>query len=597
MNYAALQHRPLANFVYPCSRNELSFRLIAARGDIDEARLLYWNRHSSEPIESCSEPVRIELRDAYRDYCLAQIRTESIAAYIRYCFEIHSGGKVYHFGQCGLTDAEKNVGRNYFEFLWPNTEDGFRAPEWSTRQIYYQIFPERFFNGDSSTDPCDTVAWGSVPTRENFMGGDLEGIKKKLSYISELGATCIYLTPVFEAPSNHKYDTVNYYRVDPHFGTNETLKQLVVEAHRLGIKVVLDGVFNHCGFYWPPFQDVIEKGPASKYRDWFFIGEFPVCLDKVNYDCVGHYKWMPKIDLSNPDARRYFIDVGRHWLRECEIDGWRLDVADEVPATFWEEFSYEMRLENPECVLVGETWMDPGKLLCPGRLDSAMNYIFRDAVRDWLAKGIINAEEFAHLANQMLGLNPYDVSLRLYNLLDSHDTPRFLTLCGGSLKKYRLAAALQMIFPGCPAVYYGDEIGMEGETDPDCRRAMEWDAAKQDVEMSAWYRELIKLRKSSEALQIGNFHISCCDNETNMLAICRSSLSEHVLVIINAGSGGMEISAKVPGGCGVWYEAFSSEVVFAPESVEAVDLYDAGYTGKLQTHMPACSVKIFRTRK
>ena len=373
--------------------------------------------------------------------------------------------------------------------------------------MYYQIFPERFRNGDGSLSPPNTEPWGSKPTRENFMGGDLPGIIEKLDYIAELGVTCIYLTPVFASLSNHKYDTIDYYKIDPHFGTKDDLKRLVDGAHRRGMRVILDGVFNHCGYYWPIFQDVVRNSATSKYRDWFFVQRYPVQPDPERYDCVGHYKWMPKLNLSNKETRCYFIGVGKYWLRESGADGWRLDVADEVPVTFWEEFAYEVKREFPDCILIGETWGDAGKLVEPGRLDSAMNYLFRDAVRDWLALGKISASEFAGRANRTLALYPYEVSLRMYNPLDSHDTVRFLTYCGGNEESHRLAVALQMTFPGCPAVYYGDEVGMDGGNDPDCRKAMDWERAESKAGPYEWYRRLIALRKSSKALTRGDFHV------------------------------------------------------------------------------------------
>lgn len=384
-------------------------------------------------------------------------------------------------------------GDNFFEFLWPNPTDAYRAPDWASEQVYYQIFPERFRNGEASNDPPGAEPWGAPPTRENFQGGDLRGIIEKLGYIRDLGATCLYLTPVFKAPSNHKYDTVDYFDIDPAFGTKDDLAELVRSAHKLGLRVLLDGVFNHCGYYWPPFQDVVRNGESSGYASWFFPQSFPVNEKLENYDCVGHYKWMPKINLADAGARDYFITVGKYWIRNFHIDGWRLDVADEAPTQFWEHFSDAIKKENPEALLLGETWADAHRLLAPDRLDSAMNYLFRDAAADWLAKDRISPAELDHRLNRMLSLYPWETALRLYNPLDSHDTERFRWLCRDK-RRHALAAALQMTFPGCPAVFYGDEIGLSGGNDPDCRLAMEWDEEKQDKELLALYRKLIGIR-------------------------------------------------------------------------------------------------------
>ena len=596
MDHAAVAHRATAEYIYPKSRNSLAVRLFTARGDVDEAALLWWERGETDPAERRAAAIRPVLRDRWRDCHEAEIVTEHISAYIRYCFRLRSGSLELWYGPNGFRDTEPGMDEDFFEFLWPNPEDGFKAPDWSSGQVYYQLFPERFKNGDPSLTPEGADAWGAAPTRENFMGGDLRGIREKLPYIASLGATCFYITPVFEAPSNHKYDTVDYYRIDPHFGTEEDLSALASDAHALGIRVLLDGVFNHCGYWWPPFQDVVKNGEASGYRDWFFINSYPVTHETRTYDCVGHYKWMPKLNLANPELRRYFIEVGKHWLRVSGADGWRLDVADELPAAFWEEFSRELKLEAPDCLLLGETWSDAWRLVSPGRLDSAMNYLFRDAARDWLALSKLEASGFADRANRLLALYPYEVCLRMYNPLDSHDTPRFLTLCGGDVGKYRLAVALQMCFPGCPAVYYGDELGMEGENDPDCRRAMDWGAAERQPELLGWFRELIALRKGSVALQKGGFYNSVCDDGANVFGFCRTHEAEDVLVIINAGERWYKGEARVPDGSGEWREAFSGETVTSVIN-PSKDPYSAGCPAVLSLSIPARTVKIFKQER
>ena len=595
----AVLHRPTLDYVYPRSRDTLCVRLSAAAGDLAEANVLYWGRYETEPTARRRIRMRAGLRDGMRDYFSAEIRCSGIAAYVRYCFELTGvAGERLYLGADGFKDTEPSIETGFFEFLWPNASDSPSAPEWSSEQIYYQIFPERFADGDKSLNPPGTVPWGSTPTRENFMGGDLKGIIENLDYIAELGVTCLYLTPVFAAVSNHKYDTIDYYRVDPSFGTSEDLKKLVCEAHSRSLRVIFDGVFNHSGFYWPPFHDVVENSALSRYKDWFFINSWPAQPEPCSYDCVGHYEWMPKVNLANPEVRRYFIGVGKHWLRETGADGWRLDVADEVPASFWEEFAYEIKSEFPNCVLIGETWGDAGKLVEPGRLDAAMNYLFRDAVRDWLALGKISAAEFANRANQLLSLYPYETALRMYNPLDSHDTPRFLTYCSGDSEKHALAIALQMTFPGCPAVYYGDEIGMTGENDPDCRRAMDWERAAKRAEPYDWYQRLIEFRKHSNALTCGDFHIALVDNEYNSCGYCRTYGGESVLTVINAGNETLRAEASVPENEGEWLDVFCGEVCRSkPAAYIARDAYKAEYTGTLSVTVPARSVKIFLQKR
>ena len=577
MNLAAIQFRNTEDYLQPRGRNELTVSFSTARSDADAVTLFWWPRYESSETRR-AVPMTRELRDAYLDHYRAVIQTDGISAYTRYAFLIESGGESIWLGKNGFSAAAEED--NFFEFLWPNPTDGSRAPDWASEQVYYQIFPERFRNGDTSNDPPGAESWGAPPTRENFMGGDLRGIIEKLGYICDLGATCLYLTPIFKAPSNHKYDTVDYFDIDPAFGTKDDLAELVRTAHRLGLRVLLDGVFNHCGYYWPPFQDVVRNGESSGYASWFFPQSFPVNERLENYDCVGHYKWMPKIHLADAGARDYFITVGKYWIRNFHIDGWRLDVADEAPTQFWEHFSDAIKKENPEALLLGETWADAHRLLVPDRLDTAMNYLFRDAARDWLAEECISPSELDHRLNRMLSLYPWETALRLYNPLDSHDTERFRWLCRDK-RRHALAVALQMTFPGCPAVFYGDEVGLSGGNDPNCRIAMEWDEEKQDKELFAYYKKLIGIRRESPSLLRGDFRTCLCNDASNVYAFRRTYGEEETLVVLNAGNEPLktEIAAE-----GAWTPRISGKKTVSSES------------GEITIDVAPCSAEIYQKK-
>lgn len=590
MNLSAVIHRPTTEFVYPCARDTLWFQLITARDDARRVSLIYWERYETDPKKRKRIPLEATLRDAYRAYYRATIKTEHIAAYIRYGFLLESNSERIWYGANGFQTSEPQMNQNFFEFLWPNLADGYCAPSWSSRQIYYQIFPERYCRGNPKLSPRETVAWGTAPTRENFMGGDIPGILQKLDHIQALGATCIYLTPIFSAPSNHKYDTVDYYEIDPHFGTKADFKRLVEDIHKRGMRIILDGVFNHCGYYWPPFQDVAINGATSRFADWFFIRSYPVETDPCSYDCVGHYKWMPKINLSNRETQAYFIEVGKYWLREFGIDGWRLDVADEVPMAFWEAFAAEIRACFPSAILIGETWGDAHRLVCTNRLDSAMNYLFKDAVTDWLARKAITAKQFDHRINQMLALYSTETNLRMYNPLDSHDTSRFLFECGEDTRRFKLAVALQMTFPGCPAVYYGDEIGLTGTTDPDCRRAMTWEPEFQKQEIFSWYQALTALRKHSVSLMEGNYRTVLCDADA--YGFCRTAADESSLVLINAGEKLYHADITMAEDGPQWQEAVIEENDELPQK-----LVEMESPGILRADIPAYSVKIYQSKR
>ena len=533
MNFASISHRNTEDYIYPIGRQELVISLSAQRDDLTGITLLWWPRTEADRAKRTRRRMALFLQDRYLDYYRTVVQTEGISAYTRYCFVLEGhDGAVTYFGPHGFYEDEDD--ENFFEFLWPNPTDAFPAPSFSSDLVYYQIFPERFRSADPALIPAGADPWGTPPTRENFMGGDLRGITEKLDYIASLGVNCLYLTPVFKAPSNHKYDTVDYFEIDPSFGSKEDLRELVNGVHARGMKILLDGVFNHCGYYWPPFQDLVAHGEASRYRNWFFPHSYPVSEKHENYDCVGHYKWMPKINLADAEAKQYFISVGMYWIENFGIDGWRLDVADEVPVLFWEEFAAAMRSVKSDVLLLGETWGDAHRLVTADRLDTAMNYIFRDIAVDWLAKGKILPSDADHRINRMLAQLPYETALRMYNPLDSHDTARFRTLCADK-RMHELAVVLQMTLPGCPAVFYGDEIGLEGENDPGCRLCMEWDGEKQDQALLSLYRKLIAIRNSTPALRAGDYHRLLCDDGQNVYGFTRSIPEQTVAVLLNAG--------------------------------------------------------------
>lgn len=535
MNKASIEFRPIRDFVYPNSRTDLTILINAGTRDVKHIFLEYWTRNDLDRAHMQKKEMDRVYSDGLHDQFRTRIHLDPIAAYVRYRFEIHfSDETVTWLSSNGFESEDNPPDQSFYEFLWPNPSDCLDISDKNQSMIFYQIFPDRFRKSDDSLrKPEKLDTWGNLPTRLNYMGGDLPGIIEKLSYVKELGVNCIYINPIFEGVSNHKYDTTDYYRIDPAFGRNADLKLLVNKAHELGIRVILDGVFNHSGTQWKPFQDVLKFGNHSKYKDWFFIHRYPVTIDEQSYDCVGHYKWMPKINLANPETQDYFIDVGKYWIKEYSIDGWRLDVADEIPTQFWERFSFEIKREFPDAFLLGETWGDAHQLICGNRLDSAMNYVFRDAVVDWLAKGKISAEEFSNRINHMMMLYPFEKMSQMYNLLDSHDTPRFLFECGGDVRKLKLAVALQMLFVGCPAVYYGDEIGMTGDNDPLCRGCMVWNHDEQNQDLLSWYQKFIEVRKSYIELEQGDYRTLFADKDS--IGFYRIYKDRSILVVINGG--------------------------------------------------------------
>jgi len=579
MNRQAVFHQSTRAFVLPLAKNVLSFRLLAARDDVKECRLFYWKRSEPTP-DSCRE-VLLErsYQDATHDDLRISITFPETVHYIKYYFQLTDAmGETCYFSEHGFSSQPPE--RGFFEFLYANDCDIVKVPDWCKGITYYEIFPERFALGNPNKALYKYEPWDSAPTRENYLGGDLAGIRAKLDYLESLKVDCLYMTPVFMGDFNHKYATTDYYQIDPGFGISDEFVDLVKEAHRRNIRIVLDGVFNHVGIHFPPFDDLMRNGEASPYKDWFYVKSFPLTMTPLNYECVGDYPYMPKLRTSHPAVREMVLDVMRYWIRVAGIDGWRLDVADEVDFSTWQFIRTRLKDVYPEALLLGETWGDAAKLVSYGdQLDSAMKYLFRDTMVDYFAKDRIDEAELDHRIQHMLMKYPDHVNQIMYNCLGSHDTARFLTEAGGDVEKMKLAVAFQLTFLGSPAIYYGDEVGMAGENDPGCRGGMVWETKRQNLALFVWHQKLTALRRQSPALLKGSYRTILCDREKHLFGFVRSLDSESVYVFFNRGNDPQTV--LVPKG---------KAISLAPD--DPLDFTEESGTGKYT--VPSQSVKIIQ---
>jgi len=426
-------------------------------------------------------------------------------------------------------------------------------PYWVQDAIFYQIFPDRFANGDLTNDPPNLQKWGSAPTTWGFQGGDLRGIIQHFDYLLDLGITAIYLNPIFASTSTHRYNTNDYYQIDYKLGTLADFRALLDTAHRNEVRIVLDGVFNHVGRGFFAFVDVLENGKNSPYKDWFHIKDFP--LDAYDDGQLEKYlgwwnlKALPKLNTSNNHVRKYIFDVARYWI-EQGIDGWRLDVPNEIDDDeFWAEFRQVVRAVNRDAYLLGEIWDVNPRWANDKHFDGLMNYPVRNALLA-LLQGRENAVQFSeHINGLFKAYSPENMSA-MYVPLDSHDTERFKTLVGGNTDKLKLAFLFQMAFPGAPAIYYGDEIGQEGGKDPDSRRAFPWKEADWNQELRSWVKTLIAIRKRTPSLRRGDF-ISLLA-EDGHYAFARILGGDKVLITLNATSRARQI--EVPCSALGWSE-------------------------------------------
>jgi len=422
------------------------------------------------------------------------------------------------------------------------------VPGWLKDEVFYQIFPDRFDNGDPSNDPINVRPWGSSPDSVHFQGGDLRGIINRLDYLQDLGVQAIYLNPIFLSTSNHRYNTVDYYKIDPKLGTMVDFNDLVKQVHARGMHLLLDGVFNHCGRGFYAFTDVLENGRESDYIDWFHIHRFP--LDAYSPDQTRNYqawwgiKSLPKFNTDNVRVRDYIFGVARYWI-EMGADGWRLDVPNEIDDDdFWATFRETVKKVNSEASLIGEIWDVQPRWVGDRSFDGLMNYPFRTAILDLLQIGK-SGTHISDAIQKVITAYPQDNMLSMYNLLGSHDTERIKTMLGGKIELLRLAYLLQFALPGAPAIYYGDEIGLEGGKDPDCRRAFIWDEKRWNHELRNWIKGLIHVRKNHAALQSGEFGIVYSSDSDPVFAMKRSLNEEIIFAAVNATSKVQEINLSI----------------------------------------------------
>lgn len=511
---------------YPIAEDEVEVVLRAAKGDLKSVSLLYVDRYAIG-----GQPKQTDLHlvgsDSLFDYWTGRMRLKY--GRFMYHFALSDGQSVTYYGEGGLShEAPTPETHNpwawcfHYPYTWRRggADD---PPAWAEDAVVYQIFVDRFANGDESNDPPGVKPWGARPTSRSFSGGDLAGIADRIDYVARLGVSCIYLTPIFLAPSNHKYDTTDYRKLDPHFGDEDTARAMVDACHAKGVRVVLDAVLNHCGYHFAPFQDVIARGADSPYLDWFNIHELPVrAKPKPNYETFAlDVPDMPKLRTDNPEVREYLIGAAEHWTRTLDIDGWRLDVADDVDPALWREFRTRIRAIKPNALLVGEILHDATPFLRGDQMDSVMNYPWRELCLHYFAERTIGTETFAERLMALHMRYRRQVQYAMWNLLGSHDRPRLLTLCGGDVRRELLASTFQFTYTGAPYIYYGDEIGMEGDNDPDCRRCMPWDKKDWNTQLMGHYADLARLRRRYSALRRGEFAVLMADRADGPLVYAR----------------------------------------------------------------------------
>lgn len=554
---SALRHDPRSLFYLQGDGKDAVLTVRTRRDDVQRVNLILYDgkRFIAKPMPRVA-----------RDVLFSYYRLNVPLRAWQYLFTVQDGRKRVWLAPTG---ASENKPAQWFR-LEPQRVPVVRVPAWTADAIFYQIVPDRFLNADPANDPDPSKPLDETGRTDQFFGGDLWGVVQKVDYLHSLGITALYLTPVFTSVTHHKYDTDDYTHVDPHFGGDEALITLCRELKRRGMRLVLDGVFNHVGVYFFAFRDLLEKQERSVYRDWFTVHRFPVRIeDPPPYAAWWNIPYVPKLNHENPQVRRYLLDVVVRWMRRVPFDGWRLDTANEVPDRFWREFRREVKRVRSDAVIIGEIWGDASHWLRGDVFDAVMNYPWRSAILDWVAFRRIPPSQVDDRLRLLAMTYPRAVTYGMYNMLSSHDTHRLRTVCGGDWHKVRLAFLLQMTLPGAPAIYYGDEIGMEGGNIPDNRRPMEWNPSPEGKALREYVRALIRLRKEHSALRRGEWVTLLTDDKQNVYAYLRRQGREQVVVVINNGEKPATVRMRLPGAGGKFQVLIRSDGVVTRGRIRA----------------------------
>lgn len=532
MEPRAILHRSRSVDCFPVDGHTLGLRLRTGRGDFDRVEVIYTDNKFTWTQKRRRLRMERALSDSRFDYYTARLHGED--SRFAYIFRLYAGDESWYLCEEGLSRTFRYpLGYfNYFQYPYIHGSEVLRVPEWVRGAVCYQVFPDRFRIGSGKADRSYiNLPWGEKPTPGSFAGGDLDGVREGLPYLKELGVSLLYLTPVFRSRSNHKYDVEDYYEVDARFGGNEALRALVKAAHAAGIRVMLDGVFNHCSNENAIFQDVIRRGRRSPYYGWFYVDGDAACVERRNYLTFADVPYMPKLNTENDAVIDYFCQVGAHWVTEYGIDGWRLDVADEIAPRFLRRFREAVKAANPEALIVGEVWHEAHDWLAGDRFDGVMNYGLTKACLDLLAFGAIDARGFADRLVLLLTRCTDPANEMMFNLLDSHDTERFLTRVKGDVRRFRLAMAVAFFLPGIPFLFAGDEIGVMGGYDPDCRRTFEWDRSRWDGELFRLAQRLAALRRTAPLAR----GTAAVEEENGVVRILRRHGGRRAELLINPG--------------------------------------------------------------
>lgn len=531
MDKSALEHISESVYSHPISNDTIEIRLKTKLGDdIKKVELLYAEKFKLHKGFKSKEIVET-ISDEYFTYYITHLKLNDKR--LAYIFKLTTlKNHVFYFSESGVTEDYdiKKGNYDFFQVPYINDLDVIKIHKKFQNRVVYQIFVDRFNKSVNNNNPRINIKWGDEITPQSLAGGNLKGITEKLDYLSSLGVDALYLTPIFQANTNHKYDTVNYFKIDSDFGDETDLKTLIKELHKRKMIIILDGVFNHIALNNPIFEDVIKHGNKSKYYKWFYVHGKRVNLLTKNYETFAYTKFMPRLNLNNPEVQDYILNIAKHYVEIFKIDGYRLDVSDEIPHSFWIRFNFELKKLNKDLIIIGENRNNAHAFLNSGfEFDSIMNYSVNKNLLNYIAWEKYTALQFKNKIVSDLMRYKRNVNYNLMNLVSSHDVARFITICGEDEDKFLLGYAFIFMHIGIPCIYYGDEIGINGGGDPKCRKCFERNVSKRNYKILSAMKLLIKYHKI-EKINERDYKI---DVLNDMVVVTRKSLQNSIILYIN----------------------------------------------------------------
>lgn len=534
MRLDAITHIPMSEYAYGLDEKHIVYRLKASKGDLIKVTLYYGDTACMvNPIIFTKEDMSIIASDKLFDYW--QVIVNSKYERVYYYFDLYSNDDHYYYYGFDFKKELDDERSHYFKLPFNHRADIAKIPDWVSDAIVYNIFPDSFASSKEELVLSNEKHYFEGNILKSRLGGTIKGIISNIDYLTTLGINCVYINPIFTAGEYHKYDLLDYYHIDPCFGTNEDFMHLVKLLHSNGIKIIIDGVFNHCSWHFFAFDDVIKNQEQSAFVKWFYDLKFPVKRpidgELPTYSTFAYEKMMPKLATDNEEVEKYFCEVGKYWVKEFDIDGWRLDVASEVNSSFWRAFRKAIKGVKEDAILIGEVWESANYWLQGDMFDSTMNYDFRKYCEAFFAKKQIDALEFSSNVVNMLMRYKLNVLPAQLNLLDSHDVSRFLSLCNNSIQTFKLAVVFMMTFIGMPTVFYGDEMGIVGVCESQFRQAMPWE--QKNVILFSFFQKIINIRKEYVSLRRGDFSFIKASKNEKIIEYSRCYNNENVVVCMN----------------------------------------------------------------